>query len=177
MSILRLNWRGLSYDDVDTRLHELSGVPLSKKFVDLPANVFKGTIPKSKDALVYDAMEFAHTSRGRTRSREEIERDFSKFRSTSFLATMLPTDKPLHGRRYKNQILFDVSAYEDSTHERHLQLLERLARIWQEDGVRIELYSILKDIHGETHTSRDACTPFVRDHIAFLMIWLPVTKG
>lgn len=174
MSIPRivLNWRGMSYEDVDRRLHDLVGIPVEKKFVDLPATVFKGTVPKSKTHLVFDAMEFAHLTRHRTIDREELERTYATFRSEGFLANMLPTDKPLHGRRIGSEkILFDVSAYEDSTHEDHLQLLERLARIWQDSAVRMELYSIEKDNHNSTHNSRCATTPFVRDHLAFLLVW------
>lgn len=170
LEITHLDLTGLSYEDVDKRIHDLAGVPHDKKFVDMNARPFRGTVSKKKGSKVYDAIEFARHIFHRDKLRSEIECEFKTFRQMDFFANMIPTDKPLHGRRFNNTIIFDVSAYEDSTHNKHLEILKRLGHIWEEESDSMQLYSIIKDKHSDMFNTRDACTPFVRDHVAFLVV-------
>jgi hypothetical protein len=169
---IQLDWKGLTYDEIDGRIHDLAGVPHDKKFVDMNARPFRGTVPKAKESKVFDVIEYAQRSR---QTRREIESTYKYFRLENFFGNMIPTDKPLHGRRYNNTIMFDVSAYEQSTHSRHLEILRRLGEIWEDEMNTVQLYSINKDKHNSgVLSTRDACLPFVRDSIAVLIVVLDV---
>jgi hypothetical protein len=171
-----LDWHGMTYDDVDRRLHELAGIPIRLPFADMTSTVFRGTVPRTITSKVFDAIEYAHNiySPNTLHSRSEIESSYRYFRNESFFGNMFPSDKPLHGRRFRRTLIFDTSAYEDTTHENNIAVFQRLARIWEGIAVSIRLYDIRKDIHTELY-SRNSLTPFVRNHIAFLVVDLHTT--
>lgn len=168
-----LDWRNTPYDEVDRRFHELAGIPDTIPFADMLSTVFRGTVPSTKTSKVFDAIEYAQNARYPSSPcrRTDIESRFRYFRNEKFFENMFPTDKPLHGRRFHNKVIFDVSAYEDYTHETHIALLQQIARIWEDTAVSSHLYDVRKDIHTEMD-SRNSLTPFVRDHVAFLVVEL-----
>lgn len=170
-----LDWRNMPYDEVDRRFHELAGIPDTIPFADMLSTVFRGTVPSTNTSKVFDAIEYAQNVRYPSSpcSRTAIESQFRYFRNEKFFENMFPTDKPLHGRRFHNKVILDVSAYEDYTHETHIALLQQIARIWEDTAVSIHLYDVRKDIHTGVD-SRNSLTPFVRDHIAFLIVELVV---
>lgn len=169
------DWRGLTYEEVDSRLHTLAEIPHDKEFADLSDAIFYGTVPRKNTSKVFDAIEYAHTTHFIPVSRADIEHTYRGFRSTGVgkmhhVGQLFPTGKPIHGRRYENKIIFDVSEYDDHFHLRNVTLLQRIGRIWEETAESVRIYSIRKDTHDmQTRNSR---TPFVRDHLAFLVVIL-----
>ena len=175
MDHITFDWKGLSYDEVDERVHMLADIPQNKPFCDMVNSVFRGTVKKGNEAKVFDAIEFAHRKfRGGHIARSDLESSYRGFRNETFFGSMIPTSKPLHGRRYKNKIIFDVSEYgdeDDTTHAAQLDILKHLAKIWEADAVSVNVYSIVKDTHNLA--SRDSRLPFVRSLIGLLIVALP----
>jgi hypothetical protein len=164
--IQHIDLKGQTYEQVDAFMHELVSIPNNIEFDKLNNRPFRGTVPKNKEMKVYEAILY---SKEDNTTIEEVMKQNKRFRLENFFGNMFSTGKVLHGSRYKDTLLFDVSAYDDATHNRHLNLFKLLAEVFEYDNNLIDIYSITKDRHNN---ARDCCRPFARDSIALLVITL-----
>jgi hypothetical protein len=163
------NLKGQTYEQVDRRIHQLVGIPDDKEFYKLSNKPFRGTIPKDKTMKVYEVILYSEQQYNPNATMDDVMSKHKHFRLENSFGNMFRTGKTLHGSRYQNTVIFDVSAYDDSTHMNHLNLFKRLAEAFEYDNNAIEIYSIEKDRHDN---ARDRCRPFARDSIALLIIRL-----
>ena len=167
IQIHTLNLKGRTYEQVDADIHRLVELPETIEFHQLNERPFYGTVPKDKDSKVFEAIAFSR--KNNRDSMAKIKEDYKHFRSEKFFANMFKTDKPLHGSQFKDTVIFDTSSYEDSTRDFNLRFFKELAKVFDYGDNAIEIYSILKDRSTGKQPS-DRCSPFVRDHIALLII-------
>ena len=161
--------RGQTYEQVDATIHSWAGIPADKEFYKLNRLPFRGTVPKKMEPALYNAILYSQQKDADLLP--SIVSTYKHFRFEYFFANMFMRDKPVHGHRYRNIVVFDTSAYEAITQESNVNFFKELAKVFQYDNNAIEIHSILKDKSVEKD-SRDTCTPFVRNHIALLIIRL-----
>lgn len=167
MVLVRHEWdrRGRVYDEVDRELRNVIGLPATvpwSKSGDKRA--FRGLVPKDRSQMLLDLW---WSRSGILSDKENFFQKNRYFRSDPSCGDLFRTDKPFNCSRFKNVTVFDTSAYEQSTHQENLQVMEQLSRVLEPRPM--ELYSIVKDGHDMTRC-RDR--PFARVYIALLVVRL-----
>jgi len=157
-----LDYTNMPYEEFDRNIRGLTKYPINKSWSDGNTSAFRCSIPKANDRYVEEAVKFSWRNDNKTI-------DLKHYRSENFFGNMFNTDKPLHGRKYGNTIMWDFSSYDLSCHSDHIELLRKLALAYQFNMNKIHIYSIRKDFSRDTMT-RNTSTPFARPHLAIMIV-------
>ena len=159
LAVQTVDLTGRSYEEVDDHLCGLVGLSPSA-FQAMGGRPFRGLVARDKEHALHEAMVF-------TMPCDAFLNGHPRFRNYNFFTSLFRTEKPLHGRRSRNTVVFDTSAYSASTHARNIELCSLLARVYAPRHA--EVYSIRKDNHLG---ARGSDRPWARDHIALLVVRL-----
>jgi hypothetical protein len=161
--VLTHNFVGKTYEYVESKIHEITGIPNNKKWDTLNKRPFLGSVNKQQEDYVFQASLFTMRD---NRTIDDIRDNFKNFRSADYLGNIFITDKPLYGYKYNDTVIFETSAYEESTHNNNLKMFELLSKAFQDNSRIVKIHSIVKSRHDYDSTTRR----FYRDYIALLVI-------
>jgi hypothetical protein len=161
MEVEELDLTNKLYDEVDSIVRTLAGIPKEISWDSLATSALRGFIPKENTHKFYEAVQLSYEI-------HNLEYDFKNhykyFRNSQIQALFYNPSENYYSYVYKNSRVFLLSSYDNYTHECAIKVFDKLASSFC--PCDIKLYSIKKDIH---EGSRHRGAPLKRNNLALLI--------